>query len=616
MSSDEFIGNKLKDFEFLTILGEGAFSSILKAQSLINQKIYAVKMINLEKNKPYIEYIKSEIGMLNKLNHKNIVKYYTNFIEGNNMYIIMEYLEYGDLNDYINLLLDLNQKNNNIIEIKKGEIIHIFLQCIHALKYLKDNKIIHRDIKPENIFISKKEGIKLGDFGVSAIIKKNIKVSALSKDLKENNFTKVGTHDFMSPEVMDGKKYNEKADIYSMGLIFYKIYFLKDFRKKEWKLKSNIYKQTLIKEQKPDNIKDPLIDFIFSMIEEDPNKRSDIDILLRQINQIYFAYFLNNNNSFFSVVKCLGNFPYLKEYFANKYKSGNYSYCDYFYKYIINQDNWKETIFFFMEKFYEEKKDNFFDLNLKITPLSFLNFILDKMHLELLNNENENVKEIKSNLSVKYFYKDLNEKFKQEFSKNFRTRIANNLSCVLRTYHQCINCNNIFDYYSWFFNLSFDLNIFVSKHTNKYCDINILDLFKYQNNLILTSKNDFKFYCTKCQKENVHREKKIFFYLPRCLIINFERKNNIFNKIIFSEELDLSFLEGGLSKILIKKYFLIGIIKNLNGHYISIIFDYIKENKWILFDDNKTTVLKNFKEHDSGNVEMLFYVDRDKMEKI
>ncbi len=267
-----------------------------------------------------------------------------------------------------------------------------------------------------------------------------------------------------------------------------------------------------------------------------------------------------------------------------------------------------------MEKFYEEKKDNFFDLNLKITPLSFLNFILDKMHLELLNDENVN--EIKSNLSVKYFYKDLNEKFKQEFAKNFRTRIANNLSCVLRTYHQCINCNNIFDYYSWFFNLSFDLNIFVSKNTNKSCDINILDLFKYQNNLILTSKNDFKFYCTKCQKENVHREKKIFFYLPRCLIINFERKNNIFNKIIFSEELDLSFLEGGLSKILIKKYFLIGIIKNLNGHYISIIFDDIKENKWILFDDNKTTVLKNFKEHDSGNVEMLFYVDRDKMEKI
>ena len=111
-------------------------------------------------------------------------------------------------------------------------------------------------------------------------------------------------------------------------------------------------------------------------------------------------------------------------------------------------------------------------------------------------------------------------------------------------------------------------------------------------------------------------KKKIFFYLPLCLIINFERKNHIFNKIIFSEELDLSFLEGGLSKILIKKYFLIGIIKNLNGHYISIIFDYIKENKWILFDDNKTTVLKNFKEHDSGNVEMLFYVDRDKMKKI
>ena len=149
MSTDEFIGNKLKDFEFLTILGEGAFSSILKVQSLINQKIYALKMINLEKNKPYIEYIKSEIGMLNKLNHKNIVKYYTNFIEGNNIYIIMEYLEYGDLNDYINLLLDLNKKNNNIIEIKKGEIIHIFLQCIHALKFI--------EISNQKIFLYQKK---------------------------------------------------------------------------------------------------------------------------------------------------------------------------------------------------------------------------------------------------------------------------------------------------------------------------------------------------------------------------------------------------------------------------------------------------------------------------
>ena len=613
MSSDDFIGNKIQDFEFLSFLGEGAFSSVLKVRSLINQKIYVMKMIKIEENDDMKKYYKSEILMLQTLNHKNIVKYYTHFKGENRLYIIMEYLE-GDLNDYINLLLNLNlnKQNKNIIQIKKGEIIHIFLQCINALKYLKGRNIIHRDIKPENIFISKKEGIKLGDFGVSAINKKgkDIKVSAKSKGLKVNENTVIGTHEYMSPEVKDGKKYNEKADIYSMGLIFYKIYFLEDFRKKEWNLKSNIYKLTFIKKQKPENNNDPIIDFIFSMIEEDPNKRPDVDILLEQINKIYFNYFINNNsNSFFSVIKCLGNFPYLREYFKKEYTAGQYSYCDYFYKYIINQDNWKETIFFYKQKFYEENRDNFFELNRKITPFSFLNFILHKIHMELLNNENIN--EVKSIISQKCFQQDLNEKFKQDFSLNFRTKIGNNFSCILRTYYQCTNCKNLFDNYSYFFYLSFDLNTFLSKLPNKFIDINILDLFKYQNDIILTPKNDFKFYCTNCKKENVHREKKIFYYLPYCLIINFERKQNNVNKVIFPEELDLSCIERGLSKVSAKKYYLIGIIKSLNENYISIIFDYSKEHKWLVFDNNKINIFQNFKEHNIGNVEMLFYFSRD-----
>ena len=97
MSSDDFIGNKIQDFEFLSFLGEGAFSSVLKVRSLINQKIYAMKMIKIEENDDMKKYYKSEILMLQTLNHKNIVKYYTHFKGENRLYIIMEYLE-GDLN--------------------------------------------------------------------------------------------------------------------------------------------------------------------------------------------------------------------------------------------------------------------------------------------------------------------------------------------------------------------------------------------------------------------------------------------------------------------------------------------------------------------------------------
>ena len=130
-SNNAKIGDKLEDFELLTILGEGGSGIVLKVRSLINNEIYAMKIINLENKKNEIEYIKNEIEMLKKIEHQNIVKYYTKFEKDNRIYIIMEYLEYGNLDVYINLLTRLKKKKKDIIKIKKLEIINIFIQCIY-----------------------------------------------------------------------------------------------------------------------------------------------------------------------------------------------------------------------------------------------------------------------------------------------------------------------------------------------------------------------------------------------------------------------------------------------------------------------------------------------------
>ena len=613
---NNMIGDKLEDFELLTLLGEGGFGKVIKVRSLKNHKIYAMKTINLdeeeiEKNKNYME---SEIEMLKKLNHKNIVKYYTNFQNENMIYIIMEYLDFGTLSDYINLLINMYDNNNGIVQIKKGEIILIFLQCINALKYLKDSKIIHRDIKPENIFLSKKEGIKLGDFGVAAILKDANNTKIVNSKLKQNENTLVGSDEFMSPEVSKGEIYNEKADIYSMGLIFYKIYFLKDYRQKEFKRKDNQIKVTFIRESKPDT-QDPLIDLIFSMVEEDFNKRPDIEILYEQINRIYFNYFSNNNvRSFYSVIRCLSNFPYLKDFFRKKYQLENGKVCEYFYQCIISKDNWNEALIFFKEKFYEENGYNFFEYNKRVKPYLILNFILDKMYMELLDKTN---KKEKITLSQNKYDQNLTEKYKKDFSNNFNSKIANNFSCVMKIFYQCLNCENIFNNYSNFFSLSFDLELFLRNRPNQQSNINIVDLFIYQNGITLTPKNGFGFYCIKCKKESVHRGKKMFYYLPYCFVINFEYKddNNNSNQINFPDFLDLSLIEKRLSSVSAKKYNLIGIIKNINGDYISIIFDYDKGHKWYLYDNDKMEELKNYKEHNYGRVEMLFYFSPDKKEK-
>ena len=181
-NEDSLMGEKPSDFEFLQVLGEGGQGHVYKVYSLINHKIYAMKIIDLEikeeiteEQKKEKETIKknivNEIELLKKCEHPNIVKYYKSFKEKNKIYIIMEYFDNGDLDTYINVLKYLEKKN----EINKDKLWNIFYQCMSGLSYLHSSNIVHRDIKPSNIFMSKNKIIKIGDFGVAALIKEQKK---------------------------------------------------------------------------------------------------------------------------------------------------------------------------------------------------------------------------------------------------------------------------------------------------------------------------------------------------------------------------------------------------------------------------------------------------------
>jgi NIMA (never in mitosis gene a)-related kinase len=223
--SDNSMGDKFEDFEVLQLLGEGAFGKVLKVSSLINQKIYAMKILDLKgkendsmSKEDKEKYFISEIELLKKLDHSNIVKYYKSFRENEQLYIIMEYFDNGDLDDYIRVLK--NEKKQ-----KKEEIWNIFYQCMSGLNYLHSMGVIHRDISPQNIFMTKNKIIKIGDFGVSA----KFKDKEILKKITSLKDTVVGKAEFMAPEVSN-KCYNEKSDIFSMGCVFYKILFLKNYQ--------------------------------------------------------------------------------------------------------------------------------------------------------------------------------------------------------------------------------------------------------------------------------------------------------------------------------------------------------------------------------------------------
>ena len=196
-------------------LGKGAYGNVYESRNPIFNNKVAMKII--DKNKIELDEInddiKSEINILKKLSHPNIVKIYEFYESDNCFYVINELCKGGQLYEYLT--------NNKLTEV---QLCVIFYQVFSGLIYLHENNILHGDLKPENILISSVEKnletnedfawIKIIDFGTAKIFKKQIK--------KGENIE--GTLYYIAPEVFSGNIdiYDEKSDIWSIGIILYR----------------------------------------------------------------------------------------------------------------------------------------------------------------------------------------------------------------------------------------------------------------------------------------------------------------------------------------------------------------------------------------------------------
>ena len=204
------IGDKLENFEILQTLGKGGYGFVAKVKSKLNHKLYAMKMIDfsLIKEKTEVDLTLNEMKIIQSLNSPHIIKYYTSFKNDNRLYIIMEYMNNGDLKGYINA----HQNMNNPIPEK--ELWELFYQCLAGLTYIHKNNLIHRDIKPANLFMTDDKAIKIGDFGVSAIKTKNM-------NFNKKETLMIGTPQYMSPEMFNQSGYGNKIDVYALGVTFH-----------------------------------------------------------------------------------------------------------------------------------------------------------------------------------------------------------------------------------------------------------------------------------------------------------------------------------------------------------------------------------------------------------
>lgn len=203
MSGIELLKNNYKISPQSRILGAGTFGKVFLSESILDPEFkVAVKVVNKEKLKGSLELLKEEVGILSRLDHPNIVRYYETFDDVKYMYIVMEYCNGGELLDRLTF-----QDRKSFTE---AEAARIMKKLFRAINHCHASGVIHRDIKPENIMYGKDGEVKLIDFGLSKIVKSK------NSSLK----TMAGTPFYMAPEVIKGE-YSSQCDSWSLGVLMY-----------------------------------------------------------------------------------------------------------------------------------------------------------------------------------------------------------------------------------------------------------------------------------------------------------------------------------------------------------------------------------------------------------
>eukprot|EP01035_Chromulina_nebulosa_P007308 gene7308-9861_t len=188
----------MKKYESKKVVGQGSFGKAILCARRADSKLCIIKQISLAKlSARDAKATELEATLLSKLKHPNIVTFWESFTENSCLHIVMEYADGGDLDHYVKNHIKTSRNK----EIPEKQVLHLFVQMSLAIKHIHDRKILHRDLKSQNVFLTSGGLCKVGDFGVSRVLRNTVELAS----------TQIGTPYYMSPEIMNNQKYNSKT---------------------------------------------------------------------------------------------------------------------------------------------------------------------------------------------------------------------------------------------------------------------------------------------------------------------------------------------------------------------------------------------------------------------